>query len=317
MVFKPFKVPEIPNHITTTMVIATLVIVAGAYWDYWWHKNTGRDNFWIPPHIQIYAGLLITIVSVSITIVHNRLRINNILGLMLIAISGFLLALPFDDWWHRTYPIPEVGINAITPPHALAIVSAIILGLCITIILNKHYATNPKSQLAKDLLFLYSAGGLCAITFALILFDPYSGDFLLGTMGSITFGLLIPANLMSNEMLFKEKGLITKLATINSVLRVAATYNFGYGVMNIIPAILIDLLSRRMRNFGKMNYAMVGGFMFTSVSFLLYFFIQSLLIGTIRLEVLIFRFVLANLFGVASGILAYKTHKMALKILGS
>src|SRR5258708_36770550 len=37
--------------------VATLVTLAGLYFDGWWHGTFGRHSFWILPHRVIYGGV--------------------------------------------------------------------------------------------------------------------------------------------------------------------------------------------------------------------------------------------------------------------
>src|SRR3972149_9824649 len=41
-----------------SLVGGTMVMVLSVYWDAWWHERVGRESFWIPPHLGIYAGLI-------------------------------------------------------------------------------------------------------------------------------------------------------------------------------------------------------------------------------------------------------------------
>src|SRR5438876_6389048 len=48
----------IPWHLWCTALAVTSAYVGG-YWDISWHRSIGRDSFWTPAHLAIYAcGLL-------------------------------------------------------------------------------------------------------------------------------------------------------------------------------------------------------------------------------------------------------------------
>src|SRR3972149_5252539 len=40
---------------------AKVVSSWGVQWDIQWHTVIGRDSFWIPPHVMIYAGVTLMV----------------------------------------------------------------------------------------------------------------------------------------------------------------------------------------------------------------------------------------------------------------
>ena len=48
----------IPWYLWSSALAVTSAYIGG-YWDISWHRSIGRDSFWSPPHMAIYAcGLL-------------------------------------------------------------------------------------------------------------------------------------------------------------------------------------------------------------------------------------------------------------------
>src|SRR5437870_12502111 len=43
------------------MLAVDLLSGWGIRWDLQWHRIIGRDSFWIPPHIMIYSGVVLTV----------------------------------------------------------------------------------------------------------------------------------------------------------------------------------------------------------------------------------------------------------------
>jgi hypothetical protein len=102
----------------------------GGYWDISWHRSIGRDSFWSPPHIAIYAcgvlaGLaaayliLTTTFSKAAPLRPVSVRIWGLwgpLGAFICAWGGvaMLASAPFDDWWHNAYGL---DVKIISPPH--------------------------------------------------------------------------------------------------------------------------------------------------------------------------------------------------------
>jgi len=102
----------------------------GGYWDISWHRSIGRDTFWSPPHIAIYAcGVLAGLAaayliltttfgrSASLDDVSVRIwTFRGPLGAFICAWGGLamLVSAPFDDWWHKAYGL---DVKIISPPH--------------------------------------------------------------------------------------------------------------------------------------------------------------------------------------------------------
>src|SRR6202012_2061971 len=44
-------------------VASSLTVAFGVHWDIAWHRSIGRDAFWSPPHVAIYAGAVFAAVA--------------------------------------------------------------------------------------------------------------------------------------------------------------------------------------------------------------------------------------------------------------
>src|SRR6185436_10786015 len=91
----------------------------GGYVDISWHRSIGRDTFWSPPHLAIYAcGVLAGIAAAALIFSTTVKRTSPLrdasiriwglrgpLGAFLCAWGGvaMLVSAPFDDWWHNAY----------------------------------------------------------------------------------------------------------------------------------------------------------------------------------------------------------------------
>ncbi|HYB75245.1 MAG TPA: hypothetical protein VED18_17865, partial [Candidatus Sulfotelmatobacter sp.] len=40
--------------------------LAGVYWDVGWHHARGREAFWSPPHLTIYAGVTLALLAAAL-----------------------------------------------------------------------------------------------------------------------------------------------------------------------------------------------------------------------------------------------------------
>jgi hypothetical protein len=119
----------IPWYLWCSALAVTSAYVGG-YWDISWHRSIGRDSFWSPPHIAIYAcGVLAGLASAYLIFTTTfgaraplravSVRIWGLrgpLGAFICAWGGvaMLVSAPFDDWWHNAYGL---DVRIISPPH--------------------------------------------------------------------------------------------------------------------------------------------------------------------------------------------------------
>ena len=104
----------------------------GGYWDISWHRSIGRDTFWSPPHMAIYACGVLAGLSAAYLIFTATFGKQSPLAAVSVKIWGFrgplgaficawgglamLVSAPFDDWWHNAYGL---DVKIISPPHML------------------------------------------------------------------------------------------------------------------------------------------------------------------------------------------------------
>jgi hypothetical protein len=102
----------------------------GGYWDISWHRSIGRDTFWSPPHMAIYACGVLAGLSAAYLIISATFGKGSPLAAISVTIWGFrgplgaficawgglamLVSAPFDDWWHNAYGL---DVKIISPPH--------------------------------------------------------------------------------------------------------------------------------------------------------------------------------------------------------
>lgn len=113
-------------------VVACALITIGLLWDISWHAAIGRDSFWTPAHVAIYAGgVLAGAVALRLgwaaTFRRDAARLDDAVtlwklrapfGAWVIGWGGgaMLTAGPFDSWWHDAYGL-DVAI--LTPAHSV------------------------------------------------------------------------------------------------------------------------------------------------------------------------------------------------------
>jgi hypothetical protein len=111
----------------------------GLIWDHAWHTTTALDAFWSPPHVLLYSGLaLVMLTSLSIFLKPVRDSLSGSLGVrvpflsfpvpapLLLLASGTLVALltgMVDQKWHEVLKSAESFYSA---PHNFIIVWAMV-----------------------------------------------------------------------------------------------------------------------------------------------------------------------------------------------
>jgi len=110
---------------------ASLTVAFGVHWDIAWHRSIGRDGFWSPPHVAIYAAAILAAVSALAQVLPATfgrgaardagvrvLGFRGPLGAFIAAWGGItmLSSAPFDDWWHNAYGL---DVKILSPPHVV------------------------------------------------------------------------------------------------------------------------------------------------------------------------------------------------------
>ncbi len=162
---------RIPWYLTAVLFASTSVIV-GIIWDISWHRTIGRDTFWTPAHLAIYAGglaaglscgwlALKTTFAGSGTEVGRSVRMWGFrapLGAW-VAIWGtiaMLTSAPFDDWWHNAYGL---DVEILSPPHVVLAmgICAIQLGAML-MALSWQNRASERGQRLLGFAYAFSAG---------------------------------------------------------------------------------------------------------------------------------------------------------------
>jgi len=128
-------VPRLPAALAGFIFAGAIAALAGGYWDDAWHTERGRDDFFIAPHIAIYAGIAVaggalalwSLLAVRAAGVEAVWR-HKPLGLALLAVAVTLGSGPIDNVWHVAF-----GRDAViwSPPHMLGIAGTFALGAAV------------------------------------------------------------------------------------------------------------------------------------------------------------------------------------------
>jgi hypothetical protein len=156
----------------------------GGQWDISWHRSIGRDTFWTPAHMAIYlcgvlAGLSCGYLILATTFGNfSHLRSTSVrmwgfaapLGAFIAAWGGvaMLTSAPFDNWWHSAYGL---DVKILSPPHVFLILGNLAVNTG-TLILILGMMNRARAEFRDKLewLFLY-IGGVVLIGLMLMIME--------------------------------------------------------------------------------------------------------------------------------------------------
>jgi hypothetical protein len=188
------------------VVLAVTSVTIGAHWDVSWHRSIGRDTFWTPAHLAIYACGVLAAISCGYLVLYTTIRKPAALVASSVEVFGFraplgafiaswggiamLTSAPFDNWWHNAYGL---DVKIVSPPHTLLMlgVFAVSVGTLILLLGAMNRATNEKTIHQLQALLLY-VGGLMVV-FQMFFRMEYTWDvFLHGSEAYESMAIGIP-----------------------------------------------------------------------------------------------------------------------------
>lgn len=153
-------------------------------WDVWWHGAVGRDSFWEPPHILLYAGIT---ASITIGVYGWRKTGEAVWRRLAFALLAILVSAPVDEFWHRTFGTesPASPLIVWSPPHLILILAVVGSMAMLLPIVNKEADERVRWVMRSALL----AGMLSLLLFLVIPLQPLGFHAILGFYGaaSVTF----------------------------------------------------------------------------------------------------------------------------------
>jgi hypothetical protein len=279
----------------------------GAAWDVSWHRSIGRDTFWTPAHMAIYAcGVIAAIICGYLILTTtfggsaklkaasvNVLGFRAPLGAFIAAWGGIAMitSAPFDNWWHNAYGL---DVKIISPPHTLLILGIRAVGIGILFLTlaalnraaNDHTHTGEQTFKTIQRLFLY-VGGLIVGGQMFFLLE-YTWDIHLHSASPyIAMGIALPVVFAMLSQASRFRWAATYAAAVYTIFAIGeililplfpAQPKLGpvyypvthmvpaaFPILIIIPAIALDLLWQRTRNWKSWQVALVSGVLFIAV----------------------------------------------------
>ena len=293
---------SVPWTIWAGVLAVTSASVGGA-WDVAWHRSIGRDSFWTPAHMAIYAcGILAGIVCGWLVLQSTlgrdpELRAASVsvlglrapLGIFLAAWGGIamLTSAPFDNWWHNAYGL---DVKIVSPPHTLLIlgIRAVSVGMLFLILaaMNRAAAAGNATYRRLQILFLY-VGGL-AIGGQMFFLQEFTGDVKLHQAGAyVAMGIALPVLFATLSQASRFRWAATATAAVYMLFVISellilplfpAQPKLGpvffpvthlvpakFPVLLILPALALDLLWQRARAWKPWQVALASGVLFITI----------------------------------------------------
>ena len=288
------SVDSIPWYLWCVVLAVTSVTI-GAHWDVSWHRSIGRDTFWTPAHMAIYACGVLAAISCGYLVLYTTFRkpaglvassveifsFRAPLGAFIASWGGIamLTSAPFDNWWHNAYGL---DVKIVSPPHTLLMlgVFAVSVGTLILLLGAMNRANDPATARYLQWMLLY-VGGLMVV-FQMFFRMEYTWDvFLHGSAAYESMAIGIPTLLAvlwqasrsrwactwatSIYMVFLE-GAVLILPLFPAQPKLGPVFQMvthlippKFPILLIVPAILLDLLWARTPDWKPWLSALVSG----------------------------------------------------------
>jgi len=293
------RTTAIPAYIWCSVIAVTSAMI-GAHWDISWHRSIGRDTFWTPAHIAIYlcgvlAGIACGYLILSTTFnEHSPQRDASVkmwgfrgpLGAFISAWGGvaMLTSAPFDDWWHNAYGL---DVKIVSPPHVVLILGilAVQLGTLILILGAMNRAVGRLKH-RLDTLFLY-VGAMIVILLTVMTMEYTYRAVLHGAEVYLIISLTIPIVLAAISRASTNRWACTIVTGIYTAFLLGMEWilplfpaqpKLGpvlhpvthfvppeFPLLLIVPAVVLDLLWRKLTDQTRWVQAVVAGTAFLAV----------------------------------------------------
>ncbi len=235
------------------IVISLFSAVLAGTWDVWWHAALGRETFWSPPHLLLYASVIIAIVAGFYGWRVTKERSWKWLAIVLFLIPA---SAPFDELWHRMFGVEAINSPLIvwSPPHVILILSLVSSFLYLFVHLQRDEDITAKHLLQSVAL----ASALSLLLFLASPLEPIGPYHLIGFAGAAVGSGIIALFFLFAQQWMRRFGSAVSVAGIFMLL---AAMNFGEKVAPntiiqphdhspgwlmifscLVPALLADLL---------------------------------------------------------------------------
>src|ERR1700691_216911 len=286
----------IPWYIWACALAVTSASIGGV-WDISWHESIGRDTFWTAPHLLIHFGGILAGAASAWLIFHTTFRgspaeraggvriwgFHGPLGAFLCCWGGvsMVASAPFDNWWHAAYGL---DVKILSPPHVVLIFGLLAIRFgAVVLILGEMNRAQGVLRRKLEALLLYMFTYLLGV--AIAVFQEYTfTDSMHSALFYLVMSLFAPMFLVAVAQVSEFRWASTAIAGIFTTLNLlflwilplfSAEPKLGpvyrhvttfipppFPLLIVVPAVALDLLRPRLRNWGGWRRSAAFGAVF-------------------------------------------------------
>ena len=246
--------------------VASMVELIGGGWDIQWHIAHVPEFFWTPPHVVLYSGAGLVLLSTGAAFMlpwARRPVAGSVRSATTVAFAGAVLQFAaggFDSAWHATFGADDT----LSPPHVFLTAAMVITTFGILLSLHAWRRTEPMEGARRTVAWLAHAVGVTAMTWAtwgllFILLFPglFRTDILLNPFGlrlftAAAFATLFPFMVLTSARVVGRRGAATVSAAaqlggfllIEGLMGSLNPATLPYSALFLVPGVLADLLYR-------------------------------------------------------------------------
>jgi hypothetical protein len=286
---------SVPAVIWAVLIAATSAVV-GVIWDISWHRTIGRDTFWTPAHLAIYASGIIAGLSCGWLVLKTTFAGSDTERGAAVRFWGFygplgawcciwgalamIVSAPFDNWWHNAYGL---DVKVLSPPHAILALgfTGIELGAVLMVLaLQNRAGAGEDARRRYGLLLAYGFGVLilnkAIMGFEQIGFPNAAHNGLYYQVSALIFPLLLVAGARASTLRWPATTaalvymgitliMIWVLPLFPATPQLAPVYRPlthmvapPFPILLAVPALVVDLLMRRSAPGGARDWMLAA-----------------------------------------------------------
>jgi hypothetical protein len=216
---------------------SSLAAAFGVHWDIAWHRSIGRDAFWTPPHVAIYAAAVLAAVAALAQILpatfgrraeHPAVRVLGFRGPLGAFISAWggvtmLASAPFDDWWHNAYGL---DVKILSPPHVVLALGlmALHLGALVMLAGAANRSDGARRRTLEALVVV--VGGNLVVALMTLFMEKTVRPFMHGGAFYLIVGLCVPVVLAAVQGASGRRWAGSAAIAVYSVFLLALLWTF-------------------------------------------------------------------------------------------
>jgi len=243
-----------------------MVELIGGGWDIQWHIAHVPEFFWTPPHIVLYSGAGLVLLSTAGAFFlpwAGRSVAGSVRSATTVAFAGAVLQFAaggFDSAWHSAFGADDT----LSPPHVFLTAAMVITTFGIVLSLHAWRRTESSEGACRTVTWIAHAVSVTAMTWAtwgllFILLFPglFRTSILLNPIGlrlftGAAFAALLPLMVLTSARVVGRRGAATVSAVaqlggfllIEGLMGTLNPATLPYSGLFVVPGVLADLLYR-------------------------------------------------------------------------